>query len=105
MMTKRRRYCILHPFLTNPVLLPSTIRFIRVGYYQDNELQNVNIVINSQFDGFSEVIALSQQAISSAISVFNNNIEIQIQVVTADGVRALLTRNKDSDTFDYVLVD
>ena len=76
-----------------------------VGYYQDNELQNVNIVINSQFDGYSEVIALSQQAISTASSVFNNNIEIQIQVVTADGVRALLTRNKDSDTFDYVLVD
>ena len=76
-----------------------------VGYYQDNELQNVNIVINSQFDGHSEVIALSQQAISTASSVFNNNIEIQIQVVTADGVRALLTRNKDSDTFDYVLVD
>jgi len=76
-----------------------------VGYYQDNELQNVNIVINSQFDGHSEVIALSQQAISTASSVFNNNIEIQIQVVTAGGVRALLTRNKDSDTFDYVLVD
>lgn len=76
-----------------------------VGYYQDNELQNVNIVINSQFDGYSEVIALSQQAISTASSVFNNNIEIQIQVVTADGVRALLTRNKDSDTFDYALVD
>lgn len=76
-----------------------------VGYYQDNELQNVNIVINSQFDGYSEVIALSQQAISTASSVFNNNIEIQIQVVTADGVRALLTRNKDSNTFDYVLVD
>ncbi|MFW3505856.1 CamS family sex pheromone protein [Aerococcus viridans] len=76
-----------------------------VGYYQDNELQNVNIVINSQFDGHSEVIALSQQAISTASSVFNNNIEIQIQVVTADGVRALLTRNKDSDTFDYALVD
>ncbi|MER2293134.1 MAG: CamS family sex pheromone protein [Aerococcus urinaeequi] len=76
-----------------------------VGYYQDNELQNVNIVINSQFDGYSEVIALSQQAISTASSVFNNNIEIQIQVVTADGVRALLTRSKDSDTFDYVLVD
>lgn len=76
-----------------------------VGYYQDNELQNVNIIINSQFDGYSEVIALSQQAISTASSVFNNNIEIQIQVVTADGVRALLTRNKDSDTFDYVLVD
>lgn len=76
-----------------------------VGYYQDNELQNVNIVINSQFDGYGEVIALSQQAISTASSVFNNNIEIQIQVVTADGVRALLTRSKDSDTFDYVLVD
>lgn len=76
-----------------------------VGYYQDNELQNVNIVINSQFDGYSEVIALSQQAISTASSVFNNNIEIQIQVVTADGVRALLTRYKDSDTFDYALVD
>ena len=76
-----------------------------VGYYQDNEQQNINIVINSQFDGYSEIIALSQQAISTASSVFNNNIEIQIQVVTADGVRALLTRNKDSDTFDYVLVD
>lgn len=76
-----------------------------VGYYQDNEQQSVNIVINSQFDGYSEVIALSQQAISTASSVFNNNIEIQIQVVTADGVRALLTRDKDSDTFNYVLVD
>ncbi|MEY8370287.1 CamS family sex pheromone protein [Aerococcaceae bacterium 50-4] len=76
-----------------------------VGYYQDNELQNVSIVINSQFDGHSEIIALSQQAISTASSVFNNNIEIQIQVVTADGVRALLTRSKDSDTFNYVLVD
>lgn len=76
-----------------------------VGFYRDNELQNVNIVINSQFDGHSEVIALSQQAISTASSVFNNNIEIQIQVVTADGVRALLTRGKDADTFDYVLVD
>lgn len=76
-----------------------------VGYYQDNEQQSVNIVINSQFDGYSEVIALSHQAISTASSVFNNNIEIQIQVVTADGVRALLTRDKDSDTFNYVLVD
>jgi len=76
-----------------------------VGYYQDNEQQNINIVINSQFDGYSEIIALSQQAISTASSVFNNNIEIQIQVVTADGVRALLTRSKDADTFNYVLVD
>lgn len=76
-----------------------------VGYYEDNELQKINVIINSQFDGYSEVIALSQQAISTANSVFNSNVEIQIQVVTADGVRALLSRPRDADTFDYVLVD
>lgn len=76
-----------------------------VGYYEENELQELNIIINSQFDGYSEVIALAQQAIATANSVFNSNIEIQIQVVTADGVRALLTRPQDADTFDYVLVD
>jgi protein involved in sex pheromone biosynthesis len=76
-----------------------------VGYYEDNELKKINIIINSQFDGYSEVIAVAQQAIATANSVFKTNVEIQIQVVTADGVRALLSRPQDADTFDYVLVN
>lgn len=75
-----------------------------VGRYEEGKLGQINIAINTQFDGYTEVVALTQFAIDEATNNFRNDVPINITIETPSGVAAVLSREAGSSTFDYVIL-
>lgn len=75
-----------------------------VGYYEDDHLNGVNITINSQFDGYTETIALAQKAIDSATNLFNKNLSLNIKIIGPSGTTAILSRPSGADNFNYTVL-
>lgn len=75
-----------------------------VGLYENDKLTDISININTQFDGYTEIIALTQYAIDEANNIFRNDVPIRIEIETPNGLAAVLTREAGSTTFAYVIL-
>lgn len=77
-----------------------------IGTYQDGQLIRLDIKITSQFDGYSETIALVQQAIKEANTIFrNNNGEVSMTIQGPAGIHALMNRPSGETTFTYDIIE
>lgn len=85
-------------------LFPQLSGISGVGRYVDDNLDSLHITINSQFDGYTETLALTQKAIDAASNLFNKNLAIEIEIHSPSGTRAVLSRPSGSDTFNYTVL-
>lgn len=74
-----------------------------IGCYDDGKLSQVTITINSQFDGYTETIALVQQATESANAIFNKEDTIRITINGPSGTTATMNRKAGNSNFKYVI--
>lgn len=75
-----------------------------IGRYEEGKLGQINISINTQFDGYTEIIALTQYTIDEATNNFRNDVPINITIETPRGVAAVLSREAGNSTFEYVIL-
>lgn len=77
-----------------------------VGTYQNDQLVALDIQINSQFDGYSEVIALVQHASKQANTIFRNNHgEVTMRLVGPGGTSAIMKRPAGETNFTYQILN
>lgn len=75
-----------------------------VGLYENDQLTELDITINSQFDGYTTIIALIQHTIEEANNIFVSDIPIKITIKAPSGTVAVVSREAGSSTFDYVVL-
>ncbi|MDD7758557.1 CamS family sex pheromone protein [Aerococcus suis] len=80
-------------------LFPQLSGITGVGRYEDGDLEHIDVTINSQFDGYTETVALTQRTMDSAENLFNKNIAVDIEIISPEGTRAVLSRPAGADTF------
>ncbi|AMB99456.1 hypothetical protein AWM75_05360 [Aerococcus urinaehominis] len=85
-------------------LFPRLNGITGVARYENNNMVGIDVRITSQFDGYSEIIALAQKLSSSATSIFPSNIAIKIEVVSPSGTSAILARAVDEKAFNYEII-
>ncbi|KAA9302238.1 MULTISPECIES: CamS family sex pheromone protein [Aerococcus] len=76
-----------------------------VGTYEEGRLSQIDIEINTQFDGYSEIIALVQHTMNTANTIFRNNRgAITIRVEGPSGMRAIMERQAGENNFTYEMI-
>lgn len=76
-----------------------------VGTYEEGRLSQIDIEINTQFDSYSELVALVQHTMNTANTIFRNNRgSISIRVEGPSGVRAIMERQAGENNFTYEMI-
>ncbi|MDO4680641.1 MAG: CamS family sex pheromone protein [Aerococcus sp.] len=78
-------------------LFPELSGISGVGLYQDSKLSQLTLTIHTPFDGYSETVALMEQAIAQANSTFDKNLNINIKIQGPSGNTASAQRTSGND--------
>ena len=76
-----------------------------VGHYSKGQLLSLDIDIMTQFYGTTEIIAFTQHVTDAATQYLPQNIQIEIEIKSIDGLEAFLTREQNSQTFNFHIFD
>ena len=68
-------------------------------HYDNGELAGMNITINTQFYSETEIISFTQFIASKAYKCLPNNVPIQINIQSVQGMQAFLNRSANSKSF------
>lgn len=75
------------------------------AHYEDNQLTGLNITINTQFYGLTEIQSFTQYVGSMASKYLPSGVKIQITVQSTQGVQAFLARNSGAKDFTTHVFD
>lgn len=76
---------------------PNHTGVIAKGYYREQELQQLNIEINMDFYGKSELIGFTQYVTGLVMEHFPNYINLQVSITSINGEEALIVRDAGAD--------
>ncbi|MGM9986237.1 MAG: CamS family sex pheromone protein [Bacillaceae bacterium] len=76
---------------------PNYTGVIGKGYYQGNELQEMDLDITIQFNSKAEVIGFTQYVISLLLEHFPSYIKVEAKINSNKGTEAIIIRNPNED--------
>ena len=76
-----------------------------VGHYNKGQLLSLRIDIMTQFYGVTEIIAFTQHVTDAATQYLPQNIQIEIEIESVDGLEVFLAREQNSQTFIFHIFD
>nr|WP_125715399.1 CamS family sex pheromone protein [Agrilactobacillus yilanensis] len=78
---------------------PNLAGVVAQTHYEDNQLQGMNITINTQFYGETEITSFTQYVSQAAGRYLPSNIPIEITVQSTQGIQAFVARESGEKSF------
>lgn len=79
---------------------PNYVGVIGEGFYVDDELQKITLVLPLEFEGRSEIIGFTQYVYGVAEEVFKDYYDLDIVIETMDKTEAIITRKAGEEQLD-----
>ncbi|MGX9136129.1 CamS family sex pheromone protein [Rummeliibacillus sp. JY-2-4R] len=70
---------------------------VGTGFYQDNQIQKLNIQIPIKFYGSSEIIGFTQYMSGEVMDQFPKGLQVEVNVTSVNGPEALVVKKANSD--------
>lgn len=75
-------------------------------HYKDGNLEQMNITINTQFFGVSEIRSFTQYVEDAASSYLPSGVPLEIKIESVDGIQSFVAREKgQKDFYSHVFTD
>nr|WP_319214728.1 CamS family sex pheromone protein [uncultured Trichococcus sp.] len=84
---------------------PNLNGIVGEGKYIDGQLMSLEIDITTQFYGETEIIAFTQHVTDAAGRFLPQNIPVEITIESINGIESFLTRETNSQGFNYHIFD
>ncbi|WP_409252707.1 CamS family sex pheromone protein [Bacillus sp. SCS-153A] len=81
---------------------PNYVGVVGYAFYKDDQIESLDIDIPIQFNGKAETIGFTQYTAELAAELFPKEMDVEIEITSADGVESLIVLNQQSEPFVHI---
>ncbi|WP_421383005.1 CamS family sex pheromone protein [Bacillus salacetis] len=81
---------------------PNYVGVVGYAFFKDGKMENMEIDIPIQFNGKAETIGFTQYTAELAAELFPKEMNVEIEITSADGAEALIVLNQQGEPFVHI---